>query len=125
MDPILAASVLAIGLFLGILFLLEIGRRAGLRRLARDSEGARTGLAVVEGAVFGLMGLLLAFTFSGAASRFDARRQLIVEEANAIGIAYLRLDLLPESAIGAAGEFPALRRCTPGGLPEVAGRRRG
>jgi hypothetical protein len=41
------------------------------------------------------MGLLLAFTFSGAASRFDARRQLIVEETNAIGTAYLRLDLLP------------------------------
>jgi hypothetical protein len=41
---------------------------------------------------------LLAFTFSGAAARFDARRQLIVEEANAIGTAYLRLDVLPESA---------------------------
>jgi hypothetical protein len=104
MDPIFAASVLAIGLFLGILLLLEIGRRFGLRRLAQDSEGARTGLSVVEGAVFGLMGLLLAFTFSGAASRFDARRQLVVEEANAIGTAYLRLDLLPESARSALRE---------------------
>ena len=104
MDPIFTASVLAIGLFLGILLLLEIGRRVGLRRLAQDSEGARTGLAVVEGAVFGLMGLLLAFTFSGAASRFDARRQLVVEEANAIGTAYLRLDLLPESTRSALRE---------------------
>ena len=77
MNLIFSASVLAIGLFLGILLLLEIGRRVGLRRLAQDSEGARTGLAVVEGAVFGLMGLLLAFTFSGADSRFDARRQLV------------------------------------------------
>jgi hypothetical protein len=41
------------------------------------------------------MGLLIAFTFSGAAARFDARRHLIVEEANAIGTAYLRLELLP------------------------------
>src|SRR5205807_6911104 len=48
-----------------------------------------------EAAVFGLMGLLVAFTFSGAASRFDARRQLIVEESNTIGTAYLRVDLLP------------------------------
>src|SRR5215510_4984847 len=49
----------------------------------------------MAGAVFALLGLLIAFTFSGAASRFDARRQLVVEEANAIGTAYLRLDLLP------------------------------
>jgi len=45
--------------------------------------------------VFALMGLLIAFTFSGAATRFDARRQLVVEEANAIGTAWLRIDLLP------------------------------
>jgi hypothetical protein len=52
----------------------------------------------VGGSVFALLGLLLAFTFSGAASRFDVRRQLIVEETNAIGTAYLRLDLLPAEA---------------------------
>jgi hypothetical protein len=57
----------------------------------------------VEGAVFGLMGLLLAFTFSGAASRFEVRRQLIVQETNAIGTAYLRLDLLPP------GDQPKMR----------------
>jgi hypothetical protein len=44
------------------------------------------------------MGLVLAFTFSGAASRFDARRNQIVEEANTIGTAYLRVDLLPDAA---------------------------
>jgi hypothetical protein len=52
----------------------------------------------VDGAVFALLGLLLAFTFSGAASRFDERRKLVVEEANAIGTAYLRIDLLPTAA---------------------------
>jgi hypothetical protein len=52
----------------------------------------------VEGAVFGLLALLVAFTFSGAAARFDTRRQLILEETNDIGTAYLRLDLLPLSA---------------------------
>jgi len=49
----------------------------------------------MEASVFGLMGLLLGFTFYGAASRFDNRRNIIVQEANAIGTAYLRLDLLP------------------------------
>ena len=51
-----------------------------------------------KGAVFGLLGLLMAFTFSGAAARFDGRRQLVAQEANAIGTAYLRLDLLPAPA---------------------------
>ena len=41
------------------------------------------------------MGLLIGFTFYGAGSRFDARRNLIVREANAIETTYLRLDLLP------------------------------
>ena len=48
--------------------------------------------------MFGLLGLLLAFTFSGAAERFDARRALIVEVDNDIGTAYLRLDSLPPEA---------------------------
>ena len=48
--------------------------------------------------MFGLLGLLIAFTFSGALTRFDVRRSQAVDEANAIGTAYLRLDLLPPSA---------------------------
>ena len=84
------------GLFIAMLALLEIGRRAGLRRTA--DEGERGGTGVVEGAVFALLGLLVAFTFSGAASRFDDRRKLITEEANAIGTAWLRLDLLSPAA---------------------------
>ena len=55
-------------------------------------------MGVIEGAVFALLGLLLAFTFSGAATRFEGRRHLIVEEANDIGTAYLRVDLLPADA---------------------------
>jgi len=91
------------GLFLGMLLFLEIGRRAGLRRVKEDSGTAGEGVGAVDGAVFALLGLLIAFTFSGASSRFDARRQLIVEETNDIGTAYLRLDLLP------ADLQPALR----------------
>lgn len=66
--------VLALFLFLGILLLMEAGRRVALHRAARHPERATAGLGAVEGAVFDFMGLLVAFTFSGAASRFDARR---------------------------------------------------
>ena len=103
MDLVLADSLFAVILFLGMLLLLEAGRRIGIRRRANDTEGAQVGTGAVEGAVFGLLGLLIAFTLSGAASRFDTRRQLIIEETNAIGTAYLRLDLLP------ADLQPALR----------------
>jgi hypothetical protein len=86
------------GVFAGMLALIETGRRVGRRRIAKDPTGATAGFGTVDAAVFGLMGLLIAFTFSGAAARFDARRQLILEEANDIGTAYLRLDLLPPAA---------------------------
>ena len=77
------------------LIIMEIGRRFGQRRLAEDPEGARTGVGAVEGAVFALFGLLIAFTFSSAASRYETRRDLMVQHTNAIGTAWLRLDLLP------------------------------
>ena len=55
-------------------------------------------MGVVEGSVFGLLGLMLAFTFSGAARRFDERRHLVVDEVNAIGTAWKRIDMLPPDA---------------------------
>ena len=98
MNQIYISIVFAGGLFVGMILLLELGRLLGRRRQGKDEEGARAGLGAVEGAVFALMGLLVAFSFSGAASRFDTRRQLIVEEANAISTAWLRIDLLPSAA---------------------------
>jgi hypothetical protein len=103
MTHALIAFSVTLVLFLGMLLLLDVGRRIGVRRRAQDPEGAGAGIGAVDGAVFALLGLLIAFTFSGAAARFDARRALIVEEANNIGTAYLRLDLLPGEA------QPALR----------------
>lgn len=92
------APFLALGLFLGVLALLEAGRLLGARRRARGLAGENDGAGAVEGAVFALLGLLIAFTFSGAAARFDDRRQQITEEANAIGTAWLRIDLLPAAS---------------------------
>lgn len=103
MNVLPTAGLLAGGLFLGILLMAEIGLRVGARRMARDPKGAGAGVGAIGGAIFFLLGLFIAFTFQGAAARFDARRQLIVEEANAISTAYLRLDLLP------SGAQPAMR----------------
>ena len=103
MSYALYTALLSLGLFVGMVILLEVGRCIGVRRLAQDPEGAHAGFGAIEGAVLALLGLLLAFTVSGAGARFDTRRNLIVEEANAIGTAYLRLDMLPTAA------QPALR----------------
>ena len=93
----LVALAFAGGLFAGLLLFQELGRRIGVRELERNPAG-RGGAGVVEGAVFGLLALLIGFTFSSAATRFDGRRQLIVQEVNAIGTAWLRIDLLPEAS---------------------------
>lgn len=83
-------------LFLVLVVCLEAGYRFGVKRV-KAIPNAHEGFGTVEGAVFGLFGLLLSLSFFGAASRLDARRQLIVQEANAIASAYLRVDLLPNA----------------------------
>jgi hypothetical protein len=92
------ALALAVLLFLGMLACMEVGRVVGSRRKEGGAEGLPAGVSVVEGSVFGLLGLLIAFTFSGAASRFDERRHITVEEVNAIGTAWKRIDMLPPDA---------------------------
>ncbi len=98
MNPVFYGALFAILLAGGIIVLLELGRRIGARRLAAEGEAAVKGFGAIEAAVFALLGLILAFSFSGALVRFDGRRQLVVAEANNIGTAYLRLDLLPAEA---------------------------
>jgi Protein of unknown function (DUF4239) len=93
----LAAFGLLFGLFVGILACLELGYRIGRNNLRKFHALAYEGTGTIEAALFALLGLLLGFSFAGATSRLDSRHQLIVREANAIGTAYLRLDLLPAS----------------------------
>lgn len=97
-------SFLSLLLFLGMLACIDVGRRIGRRFREREGADAASGTSSVEGAVLALLGLLLAFTFSGASQRFDARRALIIEEANDIGTAWLRIDLVE------AADQPALRQ---------------
>jgi len=89
------APLIALAFLAGMLILLEVGRRVGLGQIARHGSDARVGVGVVDGAVYGLLALLIGFSFSGASTRFDQRRTIVAREANAIGTAWLRIDLLP------------------------------
>ena len=102
---VLTGVVLVLAMVAGILAFMEIGHRAARRRMARAPESAHKGLGLFEGATYGLMSLFIAFIFSGASQRFETRRNLAVQEANAIGTAYLRVDLVPAEA------QPAIRAC--------------
>ena len=94
MNFALFALVIAATFFVGSLALLNFGRHLGLRYLQQQKgAGSMAGLTTVESAVFALIGLLLAFTISGALQRFDDRRQLVLQEANAVSTAYDRLSL--------------------------------
>jgi hypothetical protein len=96
-NPALVGGGIAALMFVGILLFLKLGRWLGQRAIGRHgAQSANSG--TLEGAVFARLGLLIAFTFAGALTRFDVRRSQAVEEANAIGTAYLRIDLVPADA---------------------------
>ncbi len=94
MNPGELAIAVAISLFVGMLVCLELGYRLGRYAIGKTAS-SHEGTGTIEAAVFALLGLLLGFTFSNGISHLDRRRELIVQEANSIGTAYLRLDLLP------------------------------
>jgi hypothetical protein len=80
-----------------LLALAEAGFRVGLRLHATKDEPRRSQIGGVQGAVLGLLGLLLGFTFAMAVGRYDTRRELVLKEANAVGTTWLRAGLLPEA----------------------------
>jgi hypothetical protein len=79
-----------------LLLLAEAGYRLGLFARARNPDAASGHSGSVQGAVLGLLGLLLGFSFAMAVGRHDVRRSLAVEEANSIGTTWLRADFLGE-----------------------------
>lgn len=96
-------TIVAGCLFITMLVSVDIGYRIGHRRKTSDPQTSTEVIGTVDAAVFGLLGLMLAFTFSGASDRLVLRRAQIVQEANAIGTAYLRIDVLAQS------DQPAIR----------------
>jgi hypothetical protein len=90
--------------------LAEVGYRIGLRLFAAHDEARRSQIGGVQGAMLGLLGLLLGFTFSMAVNRYEQRRDLVLKEANAIGTTWMRAGLLPEAHRGSVKDL--LRRFT-------------
>ena len=92
-------------LFVLLLAAAESGFRRGDRAAASLGDAPRSQFSSLQGALFGLLALLLGFTFAMAQSRFETRQLLVVEEANAIGTAALRAGMLPTPYRGVAADL--------------------
>lgn len=83
--------LIGVGLFLQLMLFFRLG--LWLRSRGRHNEGRTDDEGYLLSAALALLGLLIAFTFSLALDRYDSRRDLVVQEANAIGTAWLRAGL--------------------------------
>jgi hypothetical protein len=96
-------------LYAGTVLLLlagnELGYRVGRWRRGRMPEGERTSSTAIQGSTLGLLAFMLAFTFGMSVSRFDTRKQLVLDEASAILRAYQRAQLLPEPSRAACSRL--------------------
>jgi hypothetical protein len=79
-----------------VLLAIEGGYRLGRFRLTRTEHEKEAPVGAMVASMLGLLAFILAFTFSLAAQRFDTRRQVLLDEANAIGTTYLRAAMLPQ-----------------------------
>ena len=102
--------VFCVAIALLLLGVSETGYRIGLRLFAARDEARRSQIGGIQGAILGLLGLLLGFTFSMAVTRFETRRDFVLREANVIGTTWLRADLLPEAHRTAAKAGKIARR---------------
>ena len=98
-------SILFIFLFLVYAVALEIGFRLASRGREKEDPDLHEQAVGVRDGVIVLLSLLLGFTLALALPRYDLRRQLIVDEANAIGTTDLRAQMLPEPARGKSLEL--------------------
>lgn len=88
------------GIFLLIYGALAAGRAYAVWQAKVTHGEKQPDIHVAEGAIFALLGLIIALTFNSAVGKFDGRRGLIIEEANSISNAWSRLDLLPQEIRG-------------------------
>ena len=87
--------VVQLGFLALILMISEFGFRLGRSRQTNIPGETRSQISTVEASLLGVLGLLLGFTIAMSVSRFEQRQQDVLEEANAIGTACLRTQLLP------------------------------
>lgn len=90
------SGVIAAALLVSMVVLVEVGHRIGLRVRDRANDDSKSHISAIQGSILGILALLLGFTFSLSLQRFDSRSEAVVEEANAIGTAWLRTRMLPE-----------------------------
>ena len=76
----------------------EIGFRFGKR--SANTEANHTHLTTIQASILGMLALIIGFTFAMALHRYETRRDLVLQEANAIGTAYLRASFLPPTQSG-------------------------
>lgn len=93
----LSSTLIAGILFASMALAIELGHRVGRRYQRSSDEPSKTHIITIQGSLIGILALLLGFTFSLSLQRFDSRSEAVVSEANAIGTAYLRAQLLPVS----------------------------
>jgi len=107
-------TVIALAIMAALVAAATIGYRGHLWLLHRSGETEPESHDHLLSAVLGLLALLLGFTFSLALNRYEARRDLVVQEANAIGTAWLRAQLLePPNKAAMSG---LLRSCGAGSV---------
>ncbi len=75
---------------------MRVGRAVGKRGAKHHNDESKSQVGAVQGSLLGLLALLLGFTFSLALNRYDDRSKAVVAEANAIGTAWLRTDMVGE-----------------------------
>lgn len=92
-----SSFTIAIALFLFIISFYLLGHFFIKRTIKKNPDYLNFELGSINGALLALLGLILAFSFSMATSRFDTRRELVIEEANNIGTVILRTDVYPDS----------------------------
>jgi drug/metabolite transporter (DMT)-like permease len=85
-----------VAVLLLVVLSVEAGYRLGRFRRSRSEQEVEAPLGAMVGATLGLLAFMLAFTFGAAADRYDSRRQILLDEANAIGTTYLRAGMLPD-----------------------------
>lgn len=88
--------ILFVGMILVVMASIEAGYRLGCLCHRRSGDEKEAPVSAIAGTILGLVAFMLAFTFGIVANRYDARKGLVREEANAIGTCYLRADFLPE-----------------------------
>ncbi|NQD94372.1 hypothetical protein HP532_17155 [Pseudomonas sp. CrR25] len=93
----LSSTLIAGILFASMALVIELGYRVGRHYQRTSDEPSKTHIITIQGSLIGILALLLGFTFSLSLQRFDSRSEAVVNEANAIGTAYLRAQLLPTS----------------------------